>query len=144
MRHDQSASELAARIFAALDPLLAERRPDWLLVQGDTTTAMCAAVAAFHRRIPVGHVEAGLRTGDLDRPFPEEMNRRVIDVVSRAYFAPTERAAAALRAEGAPTGNVYLTGNTVVDALQQLAAREGPAPEERSRARHRASEGELR
>jgi UDP-N-acetylglucosamine 2-epimerase len=130
MRHDQSANELAARIFATLDPLLAERRPDWLLVQGDTTTAMCASLAAFHRRIPVGHVEAGLRTGDLDRPFPEEMNRRVIDVVSRAYFAPTERAAAALRAEGAPPETVYLTGNTVVDALQQLAARDGPAPEE--------------
>jgi UDP-N-acetylglucosamine 2-epimerase (non-hydrolysing) len=130
MRHDQSASELAARIFATLDPLLAERRPDWLLVQGDTTTAMCASIAAFHRRIPVGHVEAGLRTGDLERPFPEEMNRRVIDVVARAFFAPTERAAAALKAEGAPAGAVHLTGNTVVDALQQLAAREGPAPEE--------------
>jgi len=130
MRHDQSANELAARLFAALDPLLDERKPHWLLVQGDTTTAMCASIAAFHRRIPVGHVEAGLRTGDLERPFPEEMNRRVIDVVAAAYFAPTERAAAALRAEGADPAAVHLTGNTVVDALKLLAARDGPATEE--------------
>jgi len=71
MRSDQAPNELAARAFAALDPLLVERAPEWLLVQGDTTTAMCAAVAAFHRGIRVGHVEAGLRTGDLARPFPE-------------------------------------------------------------------------
>nr|MDQ5873391.1 UDP-N-acetylglucosamine 2-epimerase [Acidobacteriota bacterium] len=75
MRADQTPNELAARAFAALDRVLADHPTDWLLVQGDTTTALCAAVAAFHRRVRVGHVEAGLRTGDLQQPFPEEMNR---------------------------------------------------------------------
>ncbi|HEX7253557.1 MAG TPA: UDP-N-acetylglucosamine 2-epimerase (non-hydrolyzing) [Thermoanaerobaculia bacterium] len=130
MRPDQSPSEIAGRAFGALDPLLVRLAPDWLLIQGDTTTAMCAAIAAFHRRVRVGHVEAGLRTGDLRAPFPEEMNRRVADIVSEAFFAPTGRAAAALRAEGAPENRIYLTGNTVVDALQERAAADGPATPE--------------
>ena len=125
MRADQTLNELAARAFAALDFVLAENPPEWLLVQGDTTTALCAALAAFHRRVRVGHVEAGLRTGDLGQPFPEEMNRRVVDLVADAYFAPTERAAAALRAEGVPGGRVHVTGNTVVDALLQIAEIQG-------------------
>jgi UDP-N-acetylglucosamine 2-epimerase len=124
MRPDQSLSEIAGRAFIALDPLLARTLPDWLLVQGDTTTAMCAALAAFHRSIPVGHVEAGLRTGDFRAPFPEEMNRRVVDLASAAFFAPTARAVAALRAEKVPENQIYLTGNTVVDALVEIAARE--------------------
>jgi UDP-N-acetylglucosamine 2-epimerase (non-hydrolysing) len=122
MQPDQSPNEVAGRAFAALDPLLARLAPDWLLIQGDTTTAMCAAVAAFHRRVRVGHVEGGLRTGDLQAPFPEEMNRRVADLVADAFFAPTARAAAALLGEGAPESRIYLTGNTVVDALLQIAA----------------------
>jgi UDP-N-acetylglucosamine 2-epimerase (non-hydrolysing) len=130
MRPDQSPNELASRVFAGLDPVLASEAPDWLLVQGDTTTAMCAAVAAFHRRIRVGHVEAGLRTGDFRHPFPEEMNRRVVDLIADANFAPTRRAADALRAEDVPAGKIFLTGNTVVDALQEIAAREGDLPEE--------------
>jgi UDP-N-acetylglucosamine 2-epimerase (non-hydrolysing) len=130
MKPDQSPNEVAGRAFAALDPLLARLAPDWLLIQGDTTTAMCAAIAAFHRRVRVGHVEAGLRTGDLRAPFPEEMNRRVADVVSDAFFAPTPRAAAVLRAEGVPENRIYLTGNTVVDALQEMAASDGPAAPE--------------
>ena len=130
MRPDQSPNELAGRAFSALDPVLARLAPDWLLVQGDTTTAMCAAVAAFHRRVRVGHVEAGLRTGDLQAPFPEEMNRRVVDLVSGAFFVPTPRAAAALRAERAPEKKIHVTGNTVVDALLEIASRQGEVSQE--------------
>jgi len=130
MRPDQAPNELASRAFGALDRVLTERPADWLLVQGDTTTAMCAAVAAFHRRVRVGHVEAGLRTGDLQQPFPEEMNRRVVDLVAEAHFVPTARAAAALRAEGVPEDRIHRTGNTVVDALIQIAEREGEVVEE--------------
>src|SRR5215471_3479780 len=130
MRPDQALNELAARSFEALDRVLRERAADWLLVQGDTTTALCAGLAAFHRRIPVAHVEAGLRTGDLSRPFPEEMNRRVVDLVAAAAFAPTARAATALASEGVPMGRIHVTGNTVVDALLQIASRQGSVPEE--------------
>jgi UDP-N-acetylglucosamine 2-epimerase (non-hydrolysing) len=122
MTPDQSLNGLSARVITALDEVLERVRPDWLLVQGDTTTAMGAALAAFHHRIPVGHVEAGLRTGDLTRPFPEEANRRLIDIVAKALFAPTARARDALLAEGADPGRLFLTGNTVVDALQSVAA----------------------
>ncbi|MCP3958815.1 MAG: UDP-N-acetylglucosamine 2-epimerase (non-hydrolyzing) [bacterium] len=128
MRPDQGLNELTSRAFAALDGVLSERRPDWLLVQGDTTTAMVGALAAFHRGVRVGHVEAGLRTGDLREPFPEEANRRTIDVVAEALFAPTRRAHDALRSEGVAADRVFLTGNTVVDALRGLAARL-PAPD---------------
>ena len=130
MREDQTLSELASRLFLEADRVLAQTAPDWLLVQGDTTTALCCALAAFHRGVRVGHVEAGLRTGDLGAPFPEEMNRRVVDLVCAAGFAPTRRAAEALAAEGLPRNRVHLTGNTVVDALLQIADREGPVPEE--------------
>jgi len=122
MTPDQSLNELTARVITALDEVLERVQPDWLLVQGDTTTAMGAALAAFHHRIPVGHVEAGLRTGDLTRPFPEEANRRLIDIVAQALFAPTARARDALLAEGADPDRLFLTGNTVVDALQSVAA----------------------
>jgi UDP-N-acetylglucosamine 2-epimerase (non-hydrolysing) len=122
MTPDQGLNELTARVITALDEVLERVRPDWLLVQGDTTTAMGAAVAAFHHRIPVGHVEAGLRTGDLTQPFPEEANRRLIDIVAQVLFAPTARARDALLAEGADPDRLFLTGNTVVDALQSVAA----------------------
>lgn len=125
MRPDQDMNQLASRAFAALDPVLRDQKPDWLLVQGDTTTALCAAVAAFHRGVRVGHVEAGLRTGDLARPFPEEMNRRVVDLVAEACFAPTRRATEALAGEAVPAHRIHLTGNTVVDALEEIARREG-------------------
>jgi UDP-N-acetylglucosamine 2-epimerase (non-hydrolysing) len=130
MRPDQTPSALAARVFSGLDEVLARQKPDWLLVQGDTTTAMAAALAAFHRHVRVGHVEAGLRTGDFQHPFPEEMNRRVVDLVSQANFVPTRRAARALSSEDVPPERIYLTGNTVVDALQEIAGREGDLPEE--------------
>ena len=129
MRADQGLNDLAARAFAALDAVLAGERPDLVLIQGDTTTAMAGALAAFHRRIPVGHVEAGLRTGDLRQPFPEEANRRVVDLVAELCFAPTRRAADALLAEGVPGARVFVTGNTVVDALQWAASKLPPEPE---------------
>jgi len=122
MRADQGLNDLASRAFAEVDRVLEEVKPDLLLVQGDTTTAMVGALAAFHRRVPVGHVEAGLRTGDLARPFPEEANRRFIDLVTDLCFAPTERAGQLLRAEGVPDGKVFVTGNTVVDALRWMSS----------------------
>lgn len=130
MRPNQRLNELTARVVEAMDGVLERERPDWLLVQGDTTTAMGAALAAFHRGVPVGHVEAGLRTGDLTRPFPEEANRRLIDVIAGALFAPTERARDALLAEGIDAQRVFLTGNTVVDALQSVAASLGEVARE--------------
>jgi UDP-N-acetylglucosamine 2-epimerase (non-hydrolysing) len=130
MRPDQTINELAGRVFASLDAVLAREQPDWLLVQGDTTTAMVSALAAFHRRIRVGHVEAGLRTRDFRHPFPEEMNRRVVDLVSDANFVPTRRAARALADEDVPEPKIFLTGNTVVDALLAIAGRDGDAGEE--------------
>ena len=130
MRPDQTINELAGRVFSSLDGVLASEKPDWLLVQGDTTTAMVSALAAFHRRVRVGHVEAGLRTGDFRHPFPEEMNRRVVDLVSDANFVPTQRAARALAAEDVPEPKIFLTGNTVVDALLAIAGQDGDAGEE--------------
>ena len=130
MRPNQTMNELSARVFAGLDAVLARQAPDWLLVQGDTTTALCAALAAFHRRVRVGHVEAGLRTGDFQHPFPEEMNRRVVDLVSDANFVPTRRAAKALADEDVPERKIFLTGNTVVDALLAIAGRDGAVEEE--------------
>ncbi|MEX0879736.1 MAG: UDP-N-acetylglucosamine 2-epimerase (non-hydrolyzing) [Thermoanaerobaculia bacterium] len=130
MRPDQTPNALASRVLEGLDRVLAREAPDWLLVQGDTTTAMASSVAAFHRRVRVGHVEAGLRTGDFQHPFPEEMNRRVVDLVSEANFVPTRRAARALAAENVLPEKIYLTGNTVVDALEEIAGRDGEIAEE--------------
>jgi UDP-N-acetylglucosamine 2-epimerase (non-hydrolysing) len=127
MRPDQSLNALAAAALAAVDAVLASAAPDWLLVQGDTTTAMAAALAAFHRGVKVGHVEAGLRTGDLARPFPEEANRRIVDALAAALFAPTGRAARALLAEGADPARVHVVGNTVIDALRLLPEEPDPA-----------------
>lgn len=124
MQPDQSLSQLTASLFAGLDPVVSEIKPDWILAQGDTTTVFVAAMVAFYRGIAFGHVEAGLRTGDSARPFPEEVNRRVADVVATAYFAPTENARQALLREGCAERDIYVTGNTVVDALNDAASRE--------------------
>ena len=132
MQAGQPLNQLTSRAFEALDGVLAETRPDWLVVQGDTTSAMVAAMAAFHRGVRVAHVEAGLRKNDLARPFPEEMIRRVVDLVADAHFAPTARAEAALIAEGVPPDRIFLTGNTVVDALLAMAAQLGPVGAARS------------
>jgi UDP-N-acetylglucosamine 2-epimerase len=124
MQPDQPLSQLTARLFTALDDVLQEVRPHWVLAQGDTTTVFAAATVAFYRGVSFGHVEAGLRTGDKRRPFPEEINRRLADVIADVYFAPTERARQALLSEGAREGDIYVTGNTVIDALLDIAKRE--------------------
>lgn len=126
MRPGQTLSEVAAGVLSGVDRLLAAAPVDWLVVQGDTTTAMAAALAAFHRSVPVAHVEAGLRTGDLAAPFPEELNRRVVDLLASLLLAPTARSAEALRREGVPAARIHVTGNTVVDALRWIAERQGP------------------
>jgi UDP-N-acetylglucosamine 2-epimerase (non-hydrolysing) len=126
----QPLSRVAALVLERLDPVLVRERPDWVLVQGDTTTVMAAALAAFHRGARVGHVEAGLRTGDRRNPFPEEINRRVADVVADLHFAPTEGARQALLREGVQPWRVSVTGNTVIDALLAVAAQPAPPPPE--------------
>ena len=120
---DQSLSQLTANLFNGLDTVLDEVKPDWVLAQGDTTTVFVAAMEAFYHRAAFGHVEAGLRTGDRQRPFPEEVNRRVADLVADVYFAPTATARQALLREGCPEQDIYVTGNTVIDALYDVAAR---------------------
>jgi len=120
---NRTLAEFTAHALLALQRALAEIRPHLLLVQGDTSTVASAALAAFYQGIPIGHVEAGLRSGDMRRPFPEEANRRIASVVTDLHFAPTETARANLLREGIPTGDVFVTGNTVVDALQSVPAR---------------------
>jgi UDP-N-acetylglucosamine 2-epimerase (non-hydrolysing) len=117
----QSLSSLTARLLDALDPVLDALRFDWVVVQGDTTTALAAALAAHHRRVPVAHVEAGLRTHDLAAPFPEEANRQLIGRLASLHLAPTAAARAALLAEGVPDERIVVTGNTVVDAARWMA-----------------------
>jgi UDP-N-acetylglucosamine 2-epimerase (non-hydrolysing) len=119
MTAGQSPAEVTARVLQSLPPLLRDIRPDVLLVQGDTMTTFAAAFAAYLERIPSGHVEAGLRTGDRYQPFPEEMNRVMTTRLASIHFAPTAQARAALLAEGIPASDVHLTGNTVIDALLQ-------------------------
>jgi len=122
MQPDQSLAALTAAVFAGLDPVLEQVRPDWVLVQGDTTTVMAAALLAYYHQVRLGHVEAGLRTGDKWRPFPEEINRRVAGVVADLHFAPTEWARANLLREGVPAEQVVVTGNPVIDALHWIVA----------------------
>jgi len=119
MRAGQVPSEVASRVLAAMPAVFRDTRPDVVLVQGDTTTTMATAMAAFLHGIPVGHVEAGLRTDDIGQPFPEEMNRRVTSLVTALHFPPTRRAQDALLREGVPAERIIVTGNTVIDALLQ-------------------------
>jgi UDP-N-acetylglucosamine 2-epimerase (non-hydrolysing) len=123
MRDRQSLNGLASRLCESLGSEFAQQRPDAVVVQGDTTTAMCAALAAFHEKIPVAHVEAGLRTGDRGNPFPEEANRRLISTLARWHFAPTAFAAANLVREGYANASIEVTGNTVIDSLSWVHAR---------------------
>jgi UDP-N-acetylglucosamine 2-epimerase (non-hydrolysing) len=128
MRPNQTLAELTARLMTSIDGWLGTARPDIALVQGDTTTVLVAALACFYRRIPIGHVEAGLRTGNIWSPFPEEANRRLATPLVTLHFAPTESARAALLAEGVPDQTIAVTGNTVIDALfMELAAQAGDA-----------------
>ena len=122
MQRDQSPADVASTILRRLPSVLEEAKPDFVLVQGDTITTFAAATCAFLQRIPVGHIEAGLRTGNLDHPFPEEMNRRLTTQLSRLHFAPTTRARDALLAENVNSSNIFVTGNTVIDALLQTVS----------------------
>jgi len=117
---NQTPSGVCARVIALLDPILTREQPDVLMVQGDTTTALAAALAAFYRGVPVAHVEAGLRSGNLFSPFPEEMNRRVITQLATWHFAATERNRNTLLAEGVAQERIFVTGNPVVDALHSV------------------------
>lgn len=119
MRPNQTLTEITARVLEGMDQVLTECRPDVVLVHGDTTTSMAAALAAFYRKIPVGHVEAGLRTYDKYSPFPEEMNRNITGRIAALHFAPTEQNRVNLAREGI-SGHVYVTGNTVIDALLSM------------------------
>ncbi|MBY0337219.1 MAG: UDP-N-acetylglucosamine 2-epimerase (non-hydrolyzing) [Acetobacteraceae bacterium] len=125
MRPGQTLTSITTGVLETFGPVLEAEHPDWVVVQGDTTTAMAGALAAFYRKVPVAHVEAGLRTGNMHAPFPEEANRRLVGVLASLHFAPTERARAALLAENVAPQRVVVTGNTVVDALLATRAQLG-------------------
>jgi UDP-N-acetylglucosamine 2-epimerase (non-hydrolysing) len=129
MSPGQSLNTLGAKIIERLDPILEREKPDYVIVQGDTATALAGAMAAFNRKIPVGHVEAGLRSGNPLSPFPEEMNRRLISQIATLHFAATEHNRATLLAEDIPAHSIHVTGNTVVDALFQTLASTQPGQE---------------
>lgn len=122
MTPGQTLPTLTSRLIAGLEPVLATVRPSMLVVQGDTTTTLCGALCGFYARIPVAHVEAGLRTGDMTAPFPEEMNRIVTGRLAALHFAPTQWAADNLLREGVPAGRVEVTGNTGIDAVLSVKA----------------------
>ena len=124
MTPNQTLAEVTARCITGLDAVLAERRPHCVVAQGDTTTVMAAALAAFYRRVPFVHVEAGLRTGNMDAPWPEELNRRVAGLATALHCAPTARAADNLLREGVSNSSVHVVGNTVIDALLWTVSRE--------------------
>lgn len=120
MQPNQRLAQLTAEIFTCLDPILEEMKPDWILVQGDTTTVMAAAALAYYHHIHIGHVEAGLRTGDKWQPFPEEMNRKLTGVLADLHFAPTSTSRSNLLKEGVENWRIVITGNPVVDALYEI------------------------
>jgi len=128
MTPNQSLDDLLALLVTRLGETFDTEKPNRILVHGDTMTTMAATLAAYFRKIPVGHVEAGLRSGDIYRPWPEEVNRKVAGAVADLHFAPTETAAAALRAENVPADRIHITGNTVIDALLATTARIGEEP----------------
>jgi UDP-N-acetylglucosamine 2-epimerase (non-hydrolysing) len=123
MRPNQTLTDITNAVIARVGEVLDERRPDRVIVQGDTTTAFAAALAAFYRKIPVAHVEAGLRTGNIMLPWPEEANRKLVSVLADLHFAPTERARDALLGESISPESVHITGNTVIDALVAIRNR---------------------
>ena len=155
MRPNQNLTTITTAVLEGLQDVLAQEKPDWVLVHGDTTTSMAAAMAAFYARVPVGHVEAGLRTGNMDSPWPEEMNRCVVDRISAMMFAPTPSSRRNLLAENLDAARIAVTGNTVIDALHiaqdkvrapaQRAASAVPGPSSpEGSAVHRAHNGRLR
>ena len=159
MTPGQDLTGVTGAVLSGMREVLAEAKPDRVLVQGDTTTVLATALAAFYARIPVGHVEAGLRTGDMSAPWPEEMNRRLADALSDRHYAPTETARRRLLDEGLPDAGIVVTGNTVIDALLHVVDRLTGDPElvrggwykaaasgagEKAHSRHGTPEGELR
>lgn len=122
MKPNQSLSQLSSDLFRKIDPIIEEVKPDWILAQGDTTTVLVTALASFYHKVPFGHVEAGLRTGDIYNPFPEEMNRRISDSLATILFAPTERNRQELIREGRSSDRILITGNTVIDALLSITS----------------------
>src|SRR5262249_34863985 len=124
MEANQSLASFASRSLSALSKLLQDLKPDLILIQGDTTTVMTAALAAFYQGIKVGHVEAGLRSFDRWHPFPEEINRRFVGLLADLHFAPTGRARKNLLRDGVAENSIFVTGNTIVDALQSIPAQE--------------------
>lgn len=125
MRPGQDLTDITANVLTSMRQVLREMRPDRVLVHGDTTTTFAASLAAYYERIPVGHVEAGLRTGDIYAPWPEEMNRKLTGAIADLHFAPTPSAEANLLREGVLSDNIFVTGNTVIDALLDVAERIG-------------------
>jgi UDP-N-acetylglucosamine 2-epimerase (non-hydrolysing) len=123
MERDQALGPLTSRLVERLDAIVQRVQPRWVIAQGDTTSVMAAAMVGFYRNVSFAHVEAGLRTGDLRQPFPEEFNRRVASLAAQLHFAPTEHASAALQREGVPPSRIHVTGNTGIDALLQMASR---------------------
>jgi UDP-N-acetylglucosamine 2-epimerase (non-hydrolysing) len=123
MRPGQGLEDITAGVLQALSPVLDEFKPHLVLVHGDTTTTLAASLAAYYRKIPVGHVEAGLRTGNILSPWPEEVNRKVAGAITRLHFAPTEQSKRNLLAEAVPSDHIIVTGNTVIDALLDVVAR---------------------
>jgi UDP-N-acetylglucosamine 2-epimerase (non-hydrolysing) len=121
MAANQGLTHITSAVLEGLEPILREVKPDRMLVHGDTTTTLAASLAAFYGDVPVGHIEAGLRTGDRKAPWPEEMNRRIADSLCDLHFAPTESARANLLREGIAAAGIHVTGNTVIDALMQVA-----------------------
>jgi UDP-N-acetylglucosamine 2-epimerase (non-hydrolysing) len=128
MQPDQSLDALTARLLTGLGKVMDEVRPARVIVQGDTATAMTGALAAYYRKIPVDHVEAGLRSGNIYHPWPEEVNRKIIGQIASLHFAPTDVSARALTAEQIPADRVHITGNTVIDALHWVTARIAAEP----------------
>ena len=128
MAERQSLAQLSARVLLNLEPVFVEVKPDWVLVQGDTTTVMAVSLVAFYHHLQVAHIEAGLRTHDKRAPFPEEINRRITSVIADRHFAPTQQARQALLAEGIASGAIEVTGNTVIDALLWMQDQVHQAP----------------
>ena len=128
MRPDQSLDSLTAALLTELGKVMDQVQPARVMVQGDTATAMAGALAAYYRKIPVDHVEAGLRSGNIYHPWPEEINRKIIGTIASLHFAPTETSAAALRAENVDPSRVHVTGNTVIDALHWVSAKIAAEP----------------
>ncbi len=133
MREGQTLADITSRAVEGIDKVLRDEKPDLVLVQGDTTTAFVGALVAYYHKIPCGHIEAGLRTGDKFAPFPEEMNRKLIGAVADLHFAPTKRAKLNLLREGVNDGNIFVTGNTVIDALLWTLKRLPEPPKESTR-----------